>query len=185
MRIKTERKLVTMLNAEQLATLSNDELAKEYQRICGTETQVVEENKSTIIEELIAQAQADAAKETPTEGKESTMTAQKKSSKAKKPAAKKESAAKKAAPKAKAAAPSKKDAAKKPVAKKESAPKAAKSSGNGADNPFREGTMKAKGFDLFRKAGKDAEPSDLIEKIIKLGATPSTARSWLQVYRQQ
>jgi hypothetical protein len=47
-------------------------------------------------------------------------------------------------------------------------------------NPFREGSMKAKAFDVFKKNGGDRAKT--IEATVKLGSTESTAKSWYAVF---
>ena len=77
---------------------------------------------------------------------------------------------------------------------KKAPPKVAKAKANGAgggagatypvsnkENPFREGSMKAKGWAIFAKGG---ERSKIVEAITKLGATPSTASSWCHTYQK-
>ena len=48
-------------------------------------------------------------------------------------------------------------------------------------NPYREGTMKAKAFDIFRDGGERAE---ILAKVLKLGVTESTAASWVNLFRK-
>jgi hypothetical protein len=48
-------------------------------------------------------------------------------------------------------------------------------------NPYREGSMKEKAFNIFAKGG---ERSKMIEAIVKLGATENTASSWIQFFRK-
>ena len=178
MRVKTERKMVAMLNVQELTKLSERTLAAEYKKIMGKGPDRIKEGaKEERIAEMLAKLKADAAKNEEadpaapsTSGK--APKAPKAAKAAKPPKEPKEPKATKAAKAAKAPK----------AAKPPKAPKAAKKLVKEGDNPFREGTMKAAGFDFFLKHQED--PADCIAHMIKKGATESTARGWLSMYRK-
>ena len=164
MRVKTERIFAAMLTVEELAKMSERQLADEYRRIMGEgPARIKADVREKRIQEMIDKVRSDAAKssdETSTEGKagdEMSTTKTKGKKAAKKPAAKK------------AAAKGKTPAATKPV-KADSA------------NPFREGSIKAAGFDYFLKHQDDR--AKCIEFMVGKGAAAASAASWLSAFRK-
>lgn len=193
-----ERTLVMMMTKEELMKLSERKLAHAYAELMGTTVgRIASSAKEKYIDAMLAKMQqtTEAAPPEPAldttplcEGiigisdprlKDENMATAKKAA-AKKAPAKKEAPAKKAAKKE---APVKKEAAeKKPRAPKApSERKVIKDESGAIVNQYRDGSIKARAFDIFVKAGGDMEK--FMKAADKLECQVSTLRSWASDFR--
>lgn len=193
LRAKTRRKIADMIDVAELAKLSERQLAAEYKRIMGDgPSRIKAEEKEKRIAEMVAKVREDAAKSSdaeaasgtanPTEKDENVSTTTE-GKKAKKAPAAKPAKEPKAKPAKEPKAPKAKEAkAKTKPTKEPKAPKEPKKVAAG-ENPYREGTMKAKGFDFYIK-NKDKEDvrARCVEFMTKNGATEATAKGWYSAF---
>ena len=151
-----------------------------FERICAmidsieTAAAKADEKSDVTTSSPTAAASGGDAKETKVAAKRATKKAA-----ASKPTAAKKSAAKKPAAEAKKASNKKVAAGKKASPKAPAKPAPKKVSGNGA-NPFREGSLKAKGFEYFKKCGGDR--AKVVSFLESIGIKPSSATSFYSMY---
>lgn len=165
LRVTEERILVAMLAREELLKLSERQLAAEYARIVGSGPKRIKPaSAEKYVDEMLAKLAEDANKVGGSKGETEPAT-----KKTRKPRAVKAPRV----PKAPKEPREKKPRVSKPLGKIEA-----------GTNPFREGTMKAAGFDFYLKnKSKDKESRQkVVDFMVKAGASESTAKSWYGMF---
>lgn len=171
LRVRDERKLVMLLDKQELLKLSERELARSWATIMGVKgpERIKGAAREKAVDEMIAKASADAAKSVDENGVP-------KPPKEKKP--KKEKKVKEPKPPKAPKAPK--------VPKEKRAPRERKKAAPG-ENPYRKGSMKATAFEFFvKEKAKIVEPGKLREKCLaqiqELGAAEATSKSWYALF---
>lgn len=178
MRATTRRKIAAMLTIEELAKLSERQLADEYKSIMGSgPTRIKSDVREARIQEMIKKVRKDAEANNgssddmalagssvdPSVTEEQAMA---KTKKGKTPKAK--------APKAAAKEKTPKVVAKQPK------PKVVRDASAGNGSLYRAGSMKAAGYDFYLKHPEDR--AKCVAFMVDKGASESTAKSWYFIF---